>query len=140
MQKQVDIRNCKFQRSKEKEQAACDGLISIFKNKRNEEKEAKELAKLILDQISDAYSLVESTSETEEHLMLQRTRKYLNMKIDELRVSNEYLARGNTFEFDECIRFLNKIAQNASQMHEEQVKERLCFFINELKERFDSRN
>ena len=134
MQKQIDLNIIKLTRNKVLEQVACSNIISFFKNKENEKQEANKLAKRILEQISDACSPVVSTSETEEHRMLTRTQGYLKIEIDKLE-HKDVVVKENTFEA--CIQYLKRIAQAALTKHEEQVKDRLDFFINELKERYN---
>lgn len=128
----IDLNKFRFKRNQDKECTACNNIISYFKDKTNEKKTPTKLKELILLQICEAYDLIFSTEETEEHIMLDRIQKYLKIKIDELNCMDLNDVKGNTF--DDCILYLEKIAKGTN---EEIIKNRLDFFINELKSRYN---
>lgn len=134
----VDLNNYKFKRSEDKDNLACNSIISYFTENTNEEKTSTELMELILLQISDARDLVLSIEETEEHIMLDRTQKYLKIKIDKLKCMDSNALKGNTF--NDCIQYLESVAQDALKMQDKelgkQIGDRLSLFINELKKRY----
>ena len=127
----IDLHSFKFKRNKDKENSACYSIISYFKDKNIEEKTSKELMVSILEQIAEARDISSSTEETEEHCMLDRTQKYLKIIIDKLKYMDLEDLKVNTF--NDYIQYIEKIAQDAN---EKQIKNRLNFFINELKNRY----
>ena len=118
---------------------SCDYLVSFFKAKDNEKLKPKTLLLLVLEQIRWTNMLELSMDETEDDSTLNITQEYLQYKIGELKYLEINHIKGNTF--DNCIQYLKKITQDAlkNQNKEigEQIKNRLDFFINELKSRYN---
>ncbi len=132
----------KFKRSLEKENEACQTIVSLFETEQAANMDSKALLSLILEAIWKASSLVESIEETEEHLMLKQTQEYLKFKNDELKYMELVSIKGNTF--DDCIQYLESIACDAMKWQDEelgkQINDRLDFFITELKRRYNKLN
>lgn len=132
----------KFQRSLEKENEACQTIVSLFETKQAANMDPKVLMSLVLEAIWNASSLVESIEETEEHRMLKQTQEYLQFKNDELKYMELEFIKGNTF--DDCIQYLESIACDAMKWQDEelgkQINDRLDFFITELKRRYNKLN
>lgn len=114
-------------------------LVSLFKAKDNERLKPKTLLLLVLEQIRWTNMLELSMDETEDDSTLNITQEYLQYKIGELKYLEINHIKGNTF--DDCIQYLKKITQDAlkNQNKEigEQIKNRLDFFIDELKSRYN---
>lgn len=124
---QTDLSVFKFKENENMEELACNYILSFFESKQNEGMDSKVLLSMILEQIIKADELILSDDETEEHSMLDRTRRYLKIKIDELKSFELNHVTGNTF--NDCMQYLKKLAQDSE---EEQIKSRLYVFINEL--------
>ena len=114
---------------------ACDYLASFFKEKNNERMEPVMMAIVVLEQIKVASTSI--MPDEEDHL-LELTQKFLQIKIDILKQFDIDEVKGNTF--DDCIQYLEKIAQCALKMRDKetgkQINNRLNLFINELKKRY----
>ena len=119
------------------DEIACNNLVDFFKEKSNEVLKPIPLMIIVLEQIKAASTSL-SADETEERILLN-TQKYLQFKIDELKCFNMGLKAGNTF--NDCIRYLGDIASGALKWQDEelgkQISERLEYFVNELKERYN---
>lgn len=117
------------------EDLACNYLASFFKEKSNEALKPIPLMILVLEQIKVASTPI--MPDEEDHL-LELTQKFLQIKIDILKQFDIDEVKGNTF--DDCIQYLEKIAQCALKMRDKetgkQINNRLNLFINELKKRY----
>lgn len=113
-------------------------LVSLFKAKDNERLNPKSMLLLVLEQISWTIMFELSMDEAENDSTLNITQEYLQYKLSELKYLEIYI-KGNSF--NDCIHYLEKISQDAlkNQKKEigEQIKNRLDFFINELKSRYN---
>ena len=114
---------------------ACNNLVDFFKEKSNERMEPVRLAIMVLEQIK--YASTSIITDEEDHL-LELTQNFLQIKIDFLKQFDIAEVKGNTF--DDCIQYLEKIAQSALKMRDKeagkQIYNRLNLFINELKKRY----
>lgn len=114
---------------------ACNNLVDFFKEKSNERIEPVRMAIVVLEQIKVASTPI--MTDEEDHL-LELIQKFLQIKIDILKQFDIDEVKGNTF--DDCIRYLEKIAQSALKMRDKEagkrINNRLNLFINELKKRY----
>lgn len=114
---------------------SCDCIVSFFKAKSNEKMKPDALMLLILEQISKSYFL--ETSSTNP--ILDSFREYLQYKIGELKFVRKECIKGNSL--DDCIEYLEMIIKDALENQKkelgEQIKERLEYFIQELKKRYN---
>ena len=129
----------KFQRCLERENKACQAIVSLFETEQAANMDSKTLMSLVLETIWKASLLVESIENTEEHRMLKQTQEYLQFKNDELKYMELEFIKGNTF--DDCIQYLESIACDALKWQNEelgkQISDRLGFFITELKKLYN---
>ena len=118
------------------ENAAVQGIVSLFVDKWNETsmKSSREITALVLTQIKDACIVVPKGEETEESTKLKHANSFFEKTIEQLKSNGPLpmvISGGNTY--DDIISNLQNIRSAASgEEFELDIKNRLAFFLDKL--------